>query len=85
MRDANEIEISPEFLEELQYAQGEIGVPAGKVSVAWHREGENIVLDVTVPEGVSGDIRLKNGYVFADIYQLIVQPVRTGHYLLKKI
>ncbi len=85
VRDANEIEISPEFLEELQYAQGEIGVPAGKVSVAWHREGENIVLDVTVPDGVSGDIRLKNGYVFADIYQLIVQPVRTGHYLLKKI
>lgn len=80
-RDANEVEISPEFLEELEHAEGEIGVPAGKVSAAWRREGGKVILEVKVPDGVTGEIRLKNGYVFAEIAQLTAQPVKSGTYI----
>lgn len=81
-RDANEIEISPDFLDELQYAEGEIGVPAGKVAVTWKREEKNIVLEVDVPSNVTGEIRLKKGYVFSDRCPLVVETLKSGRYIL---
>ena len=85
VRDANEVEISPVFLSGLQHAEGAIGVPAGKVSTAWWREGENIILEVNVPNGVTGEICLMTGYVFSDNYPLTVLPVRSGRYLINNI
>lgn len=79
-RNANEVEISPEFIADLTEASGEIGLPAGKVAAAWHREGGNIVLELTVPNGVVGQIRLKNGYTFAGEFVSTVQPAETGIY-----
>ena len=86
-RSANEVEISPEFLEELTCAEGEIGVPAGRVKVAWHREGDAVLLDLEMPEGVTGEIRLSHGYTgpkWNEDNRLTVFEAKTGHYTFRK-
>ena len=40
--------------------------PKGRVEVSWKREADKIALFVTLPEGMSGTIRLPSGYYFED-------------------
>lgn len=61
-RNCNEVEISPEFLPQLDHAEGYIGLPCGQVSVRWAREGDGIRLTVNAPEGCRGIIKMPAGY-----------------------
>ena len=44
------IEVKPYFFEELDYAKGHYDAPFGRVSVEWHRVGEQVELKITAPE-----------------------------------
>ena len=86
VRNANEVEISPEFISSLDYAEGEIGVPAGKVQVSWRRNHNAVELTLTVPEGITSELRLKNGYYFIQNAKSkqTVMPVKSGTYTFYK-
>lgn len=65
-RDVKEIEISPNFLETLDHAEGYQNHLGGRISSEWVREGEVIKLKVTIPEGCYGFLKLPNGYSIHD-------------------
>ena len=62
----DEVEFSPCFLSALDHAEAFFDAPKGRVETAWKREGENIVLRLSLPHGMFGTIKLENGYCFAD-------------------
>lgn len=62
--DANYIVIKPNFISSLEFAEGYYDAPAGRVTVKWKRDGENIDIDVKCDEGVKCDIKLPAGYTF---------------------
>lgn len=62
--DPNYIVISPAFVSSLSFAEGSYNAPAGKISVRWERKGDKIELNVTVPDNVSGEIKLRHGAKF---------------------
>lgn len=54
--------LAPYFLSELQFAQGSFETAAGRISVDWHRQGENTVqLTIEIPAGVQAALHL-TGY-----------------------
>ena len=59
-------EIKPAFVTALEDASAYHVTPAGKIASAWKREGDEIILTVEIPEGMSGTISLREGYAFAD-------------------
>lgn len=78
----NEVRIQPHFVEALTHAEAYHDVPAGRVSSAWRRDGEEIELTVEAPAGCRGEIRLESGWVFASgktfPYGNAVTPLRSG-------
>lgn len=63
----NHTEISPSFIDELDYANGWHKTPFGEISVQWKRENGYISLKVDVPNGIDATIKLENGYYFDDM------------------
>jgi len=61
--DSTYVEITPEFIESLDYASASHILPSGKVSVAWKRDGDKILLDVDCCDGVDYAIKLPAGYI----------------------
>ena len=59
-------EIKPAFVTALEDASAYHISPVGKIASAWKREGDEIVLTVEIPEGMSGRMTLREGYAFAD-------------------
>ncbi|MBQ7319812.1 MAG: family 78 glycoside hydrolase catalytic domain [Clostridia bacterium] len=51
--DATTVEICPDPVEDLTYAEAFYRFPAGVVRVRWDREGDGIALRVEVPEGIT--------------------------------
>lgn len=80
--DPNEILISPAFVGSLNSAEGHYTAPAGKVSVGWKRENDSIVMNVTVPDGVTGKISLRHGAKFDN--GTSNSPLRSGTYVIKE-
>jgi len=74
------LDIRPCFVSQLDWASGWHDTPQGRVSVAWHREGDDIVLAIEVPEGLRGHIRPEPGVVFED--GVCVKPLASGTYRL---
>lgn len=64
--DADYVLISPSFVESLSYADGWYNTPKGKVSVRWDKDGNTVSLNVSVPDGIKGKIKLRGEYKFAD-------------------
>ena len=44
---------------DLEWASGSMPTPAGPLSLAWHRHGGMIELEIVVPEGLSGILSMK--------------------------
>ena len=57
-------DIAPKFLEKLEHAEGYYDTVCGKLSVSWKRDGDAVILNVTVPEGIYGTIKLPFGWRF---------------------
>ncbi len=62
----DEVRFAPRFIDALDNARGSHILPAGKVSAEWHREGEDILYTVTVPEGVKAELCLERGWQTED-------------------
>lgn len=62
-RDVKELEISPNFIETLDHAEGYQNHLGGRVASEWKREGDEIKLKITVPDGCYGFLKLPAGYV----------------------
>jgi len=60
--DVNEIRFEPKFIDKLENAEGSVDIPAGKVSVKWHREGTAITYAIEIPDGVTADFVLEKGW-----------------------
>ncbi len=63
--NVNEVRLEPHFIEALREVSGYHVAPAGKIAVAWRREGEDILLDIEVPAGVSATLVLEPAYALA--------------------
>lgn len=77
---ATDIRIAPRFVDALTHASGWHDGVAGRIESSWKREGEDILLSVTVPAGYHGEIRLENTWQFED--GLGVREAHTGTYRL---
>jgi alpha-L-rhamnosidase len=62
----NEVNIEPHFIEKLAEARAYHEAPAGKIAVEWKRERDRVKLCVSVPDSMTGRIRLQNTYMFSD-------------------
>ena len=72
------LDISPKFAASLDFAEGWHIAPEGEIRVRWEREGEGIALELLVPEGLEGVIRLPAGVAFED--GVSVKKAETGRY-----
>lgn len=59
-------DIAPAFLDGLSYAKASYKAPAGTITAGWERTGDAILLTVSMPEAIKGEIRLPKGYAFLD-------------------
>jgi alpha-L-rhamnosidase len=62
--DIRYFEISPHFIDDLEYAKAHYDSKFGRVSVMWERNAQEIKLDITMPEGTYGVAVLPDGYCF---------------------
>ncbi|MBR6602844.1 MAG: hypothetical protein IKK94_02380, partial [Clostridia bacterium] len=61
--DANNIVVKPNFVADLDFAEGSYEAPGGRIEVRWEREGENVRIDVKCDEGIKCEVRLPHGYM----------------------
>ena len=65
--DVNALKIAPSFIPSLESASAYHIAPAGKISVRWWREDDDIILDVEIPQGMraiaelEAHLRFENG------------------------
>ena len=62
--DIRYFEISPHFIDELDYAKASYESQYGRVSVKWERKENSIKLDISIPDGTYGKTVLPYGYCF---------------------
>lgn len=87
----DDFDISPSFVSQLDYASAYYDAPCGRVEVKWERAGDEILLNVTVPENATGYINLPDGYCFCDkenpywrLNRSSVFELRSGNYVVTK-
>ena len=88
----NQIDVTPDFLDALNSAEGYYLAPAGRISVAWTKADASATLTIDAPDGVTGDIRLPAGWVFVDekhprssLNNSNFIELRAGTYLCRRI
>jgi hypothetical protein len=76
----DKVEIAPDFIDDLTFAQGKIEHRNGEIFSRWERiNGGKIKLSIVIPQGVEGVLRLPIGYVcekrtlFAGEQEIIVE------------
>ena len=62
--DVNTLKINPHFIEALDNASAYHIAPSGKISVAWQRIDEGIILNLEIPEGMAATAELDAEYCF---------------------
>ena len=81
--DCNFVRIAPNFIEKLDFAKAFYDTKAGRVEVKWTRNGDKITLEISVPQGICGDITPPNGWEF-ESYGMTILPLKQGTYTLNK-
>lgn len=66
IHNVSELSIAPSFVTALEHVSAYHLTPAGKVAVAWRREGKTILLDAEIPADMSATATLPGGYAFED-------------------
>lgn len=82
LENANEVTFAPKFIDALDNAQAKVKLPVGEVSAEWHREGEDILYTVTVPEGAAAELCLEAGWQTSDGFTWRPAPVGTTTFRL---
>ena len=62
LQSAANIDIRPVFSTDMQHAKAYYNAISGRVEVAWQREGERVVLNLTYPAGANGFVWAPRGY-----------------------
>ena len=62
----SDVRFAPKFIDALDHASGSHVTVSGKVTAEWHRDGEDILYTVTVPEGVKAELCLERGWQTED-------------------
>ena len=65
-RDVTNVDIAPLFPEKLRNVSAHYDTPNGRISVAWKRADNSIVLKITAAEKLHGKILLPGGFAFED-------------------
>ncbi len=78
----NRVDIKPHIVDALNDAAAHYDSSVGKIECSWVKKGENVILNVKVPDGMKGIISPKNNYYFAD--GDIQKPLANGTYILVK-
>ena len=76
------VDIAPMFPSRLDHAEGYYTVKEGKVESKWVRNGDEITLTVTAPEGLKGNIIVPYGYKFDN--GSTVRALVSGEYKINK-
>ncbi|MEK6797262.1 MAG: alpha-L-rhamnosidase C-terminal domain-containing protein, partial [Spirochaetota bacterium] len=50
--------IQPVFIEGMEWAKGSENTIEGKIEVAWRRKEGRVEINVTIPDGMSAEVRL---------------------------
>lgn len=64
--DVNTLKIKPAFIAALDHASAYHEAPAGKIAVSWKRDGQQVILDVKIPEGICATVELEPAFCFED-------------------
>lgn len=80
VRDALEFVIAPQFVPSLSSAEASFDSAQGTVATRWERQNDTVRLAVNVPQAVHGDIRLPDGWHFAD--GTGTKPLTSGMWIL---
>ena len=64
VKDINEVEIAPDFLENIDFAEASFEAKGEIITVYWKREDGKITLTTTIPEHIHGKIILPGNYKF---------------------
>ncbi len=61
--EPNQVEITPQFVPALEYAEGKFVHNKGEIISRWERIAEDkIQLSITLPKGVEATLKLPSGY-----------------------
>ncbi len=60
--DLSNLVIKPHFIKALDHAKAYHKSPMGKIESSWVRDGEKVVLTMTIPEGMVCEVVLADGY-----------------------
>lgn len=66
LNNVNEVNISPCFVDKLDYVKASHKLPSGEIMVEWKRFENSIMLKIRCPKSVQGKIVLHDNYVFED-------------------
>lgn len=80
---AGGLDIRPAFIAALDFAEGWHEAPEGEIRCRWERKGEEIELQVTVPQGLFGHLVLPAGYADKEKLQHCL-PLKSGTYIVIK-
>ena len=78
--DCTHLNIAPHFIAKLDHAEAFHLAPAGRIESGWRRDGGEILLTVSVPEGMHGSILAPKGWLLPQ--GLGVLPLASGEYRL---
>ena len=62
--DLNSCNITPTFPTDVNDASAFFDSPVGRIESSWRRDANSIILSVTIPEEIKGEIILPKGYTF---------------------
>jgi alpha-L-rhamnosidase len=80
--NVRELKIAPNFIEALTHASAYHVSPFGKICSAWKRDGENVILELKIPEEMHAVTTLPLGYSFENGKS--EAPVTSGAYKIIK-
>lgn len=78
--NVNEVNISPCFVEKLDYVKASHKLPSGELTVEWRRTEKGIILEIRCPESVKGKIILEDGYIFENYME--IENLNNGKYII---
>ncbi|MBQ5389856.1 MAG: hypothetical protein IIU58_03005, partial [Clostridia bacterium] len=80
--DIKKVDIKPNFVEALNFAEGYYEAPCGKIFSRWEREGDKITLNLEIPTEMRAMLFLPSGYVLED--GTAFRAVTTGSYVISR-
>lgn len=71
---SNVVRISPYFPDKMSYANGKLNTIRGLISANWVRAGENIEMQVLIPESMTYDLKFDHNRSLSFINEIEIEP-----------